>query len=288
MKIYENYPLKELTTFKIGGNAEFLIEPEDENEFIEALSFIKEKALRKIILGGGANILFSEGLIKGCVISTRKLTKVTVDGDYVTAGAGILIADLNNELMNNNLSGLEFSGGLPGSLGGAVYMNARCYGSEFADVVESVKVIDDDGRLINLLKEDIAYRYKYSLFMDHDEYNIISVNLCLKKGDNSIIKEKYRKNVEDRQNKGQYEYPSAGCIFKNNYDLGVSSGSIIDQLGLKNTTIGGAKVYEKHANFIINTDNASFKDVLSLIERVESNVYNIKNIKLEREVRVIS
>jgi UDP-N-acetylmuramate dehydrogenase len=181
---------------------------------------------------------------------------------------------------------LEFSGGLPGSIGGACYMNARSYNGEFADVVKEATVVDEFGTASVVDKTFLNYSYKYSALMDLN-YFIYDVKLELKKGDPSVIKEIYLKNFNDRKSKGQFDYPSAGCVFKNNYQIGVSSGKIIEEAGLKGRVVGGAKVSEKHANFLINNGDAKAADVMKLIKFIEDEVLEKKGVKLERELRII-
>jgi UDP-N-acetylmuramate dehydrogenase len=190
-------------------------------------------------------------------------------------------------LIENSLTGFEFAGGLPGSIGGAAYMNARCYGSEMSKVVKSINYIDNDLNESTISIEEINYTYKNSIFMKNPEWYIISVELELTAGDQAEIKELTEKNFEDRKSKGQFDYPSAGCVFKNNYDVGIPSGQLIDELSLKGSKVGGAQVYENHANFIINKSNAKGSDVITLLKMIEKEVYSQRGIRLEREIQVL-
>lgn len=284
--IKKNIDLRQFTTFKIGGKAEYYSAPEDIDEVKYSLRFAKDKGLKVIIIGGGSNLLISDDGVEGVVIHTAALNKHKVDGAILTAESGLPVEKLNEIALSYSLSGLEFSGGLPGSIGGACYMNARSYSGEFADVVKEVTVVDAEGNASVVDKNNVKYSYKYSAFMDSN-YFIYDVKLELKRGDSSIIKENYLKNMNDRKTKGQFDFPSAGCVFKNNYQIGVSSGKIIEDAGLKGLVIGGAKISEKHANFLINNGDARAADVLKLIKFIENEVLEKKGIKLERELRII-
>jgi UDP-N-acetylmuramate dehydrogenase len=287
MKIYKNYPIGKYTTFKAGGNAQFYCEPENISEVKEYLIYARENNLKHFIFGGGANLLIADCGFKGLVISTNKLKFLIKTDDKVNVGSGFNIDKLNKKLISFSLSGMEFSGGLPGSIGGAIYMNARAYGHEFSEVVESVTVLDEnfDEKILN--KSSLNYSYKNSIFMEKKNLFIVSAMLALKHGNKNEIKDSYKNNRLDRITKGQFDYPSAGCIFKNDYSLNIPTGKIIEDLGLKGKTIGGAEVSLKHANFIFNKKNASSKDILALIEYVEKKVFEEKGIKLEREVRLV-
>lgn len=284
--IKKNIDLRQFTTFKIGGKAEYYSAPEDIEEVKYSLGFANDKGLKVIIIGGGSNLLISDDGVEGVVIHTAALNKHKVDGAILTAESGLPVEKLNEIALSYSLSGLEFSGGLPGSIGGACYMNARSYSGEFADVVKEVTVVDAEGNASVVDKNNVKYSYKYSAFMDSN-YFIYDIKLELKRGDSSIIKENYLKNMNDRKTKGQFDFPSAGCVFKNNYQIGVSSGKIIEDAGLKGLVIGGAKISEKHANFLINKGDAKAADVLKLIKFIENEVLEKKGIKLERELRII-
>ncbi|HNZ27886.1 MAG TPA: UDP-N-acetylmuramate dehydrogenase, partial [Spirochaetota bacterium] len=224
--IQKNIDLKQFTTFKIGGKAEYYSAPKDIEEVKYSLNFAKDKGLEVIIIGGGSNLLISDDGVEGAVIHTAALNKSKIDGAILTVESGLTVKSLNDLALSRSLSGLEFSGGLPGSIGGACYMNARSYNGEFADVVKEATVVDEFGTASVVDKTFLNYSYKYSALMDLN-YFIYDVKLELKKGDPSVIKEIYLKNFNDRKSKGQFDYPSAGCVFKNNYQIGVPSGKII-------------------------------------------------------------
>lgn len=287
LKIIRDFPLAKWTSFKIGGDAKYAYFPKNIEDVKELLNFAKDNNIPYFIIGGGANLLVSEKGYNGLIIFTHKLNKYKVNRSIIEVESGLSVNKLNRIALLYSLSGLEFSNGLPGSIGGAVFMNARVYGKEFSDVVESVLIIDKEGKIITLTKNEIFYAYKKTYFMDNRDIFIYKVNLKLEKGNFfNILKESY-KNKKDRIKKGQFLFPSAGCIFKNDYNIGIPSGKIIEDAGLKGYRIGGAKVYEKHANFIINYDNATSYDVLQLIKFIEKTVYEKKGYKLEREVQLL-
>jgi len=287
LNIKKTYPLAKLTTFKIGGKAEFYCEPKNMEELIFALTFSFEKKIEFFVLGGGSNLLVSDKGFSGLIINTRRLNKIFKLKDHsVVAMAGVTVDKLNRFLIKESLSGLEFSSGLPGSVGGAVYMNARAYGSEFADVVEEVTVVTYGAEVKKLKKEEINYSYKNSIFMK-EPFIIYDVKLKLTKKNAKDIKKSYRENFLDRKNKGQYRYPSAGCVFKNDYEKNIICGKLLDQMGFKGVSVRGAVVPNFHANFIVNYKKAKAEDVKRLIEIIEQKVYDEKGIKLEREIRFL-
>ena len=287
IKIRKNYHLGKFTTFKIGGPAEYFCMPVNLDEIIQALNFARQKGIDRFIMGGGANLLIADSGYRGLIISVKKLDKAVFRGCNIDAEAGISIDNINKKIMKKSLTGMEFSGGLPGSLGGAIYMNAKAYGGDFAGVVEYVDAVNENLECERLTGDQLEFSYKASVFMKRKELFIYKAGLALNKGNKKEIKNKYKNNADDRKNKGQFHYPSAGCIFKNNYDIGIPTGKIIEELGLKGTRIGNAEVYEKHGNFIINKGDAKASDVLQLIEKIEKSVYEKKGIKLDREVRLL-
>ena len=284
--IQQDIALQDYTTFKIGGNARYFAEPTNIDEVTAAFRFAKEHGLSVCILGGGANTLVPDEGYTGLVICTRHLDHIRTDGQHIISECGVSVDKLCDFAAENGLSGAEFAAGLPGSVGGAVYMNARCYGSEFADIVESVRYITPDEDTIRELSHDeIGYAYKHSCFMEMDGL-IVEVTFRMGADDISSIQAKCESNRNDRRSKGQYDYPSAGCIFQNNYAIGIPAGRLIEEAGLKGCKIGGAKVYERHANFIINEDNATAQDVQELIAHIDRTL-SAKGYHLEPEVRIL-
>lgn len=275
-----------MTTLKIGGKARFFCSPGSLNEIIECIKFSEKNKLKFFFVGGGSNLLISDNGINGLVISTERLKKIDVNNDEIILESGVSIDNLNKKALKNSLTGLEFSSGLPGSIGGAVYMNARAYGGEFSKVVKEVEVLTYDGKLKTFNEKDLNYSYKKSIFMK-DDFFIYKIKLKLKKGNLKEIRDRYLQNYLDRKTKSQYKFPSAGCVFKNDYDLNLICGKLLDEMGLKGTKYGGALVPDFHANFIINYKHAKADDVKKLIEHIEKKVMEEKGIKLEREIKLM-
>lgn len=283
----KNRPLAELTTFRIGGPADLYCEPKNRPELKQALDYARENRIRHYILGGGSNTLFSDNGYRGLVISTRSLAGIRKQGLSLYVQAGTMMDELNAYCVKEGLSGLEFSGGLPGSAGGAVYMNARAYHREMGDAVKKVTVMKPDGSETDIGIGDIGYGYKQSVFMKDPALVILEIEFGMTGSDPETVRTLTEKNRRDREEKGQYAYPSAGCVFKNDRAAGAPSGQLIDSIGMKGRSVGGAAVYEKHANFIVNKGGAKCSDVIRLIEEIEKNVYEKKGVRLEREVRVV-
>jgi len=287
-KIINNKKISSLTTFKTGGKALFFCSPKNTNELKNAFDFSKKHQTAFYFFGGGSNLLISDSGINGLIISSKNLNHIAISSNNkIIVQSGVSIKRLNQFAIKNSLSGLEFSGGLPGTIGGAVYMNARAYNNEFSNIVESVKTVSTDGKITILNKNDLNFSYKKSIFMENPDLFIYEITLNLTKEKKKNIKTEYLKNLKDRISKGQFKYPSAGCIFKNNYEKCIVTGKLIDELGLKGLKYGGAQVYKKHGNFIINRKNATSDDIKKLIEIIEHTALEKKNITLEREIRLL-
>jgi len=277
------------TTFHIGGPAAYFIQPESIQQFGSALEWALERKHPYFVLGGGANILVHDRGFEGLVIHTEKLAHISVEKPRIHAGCGLSVNRLVDTATEHSLSGLEFAAGLPGSVGGALFMNARAYEGEFSTIVSSVQALKIRGTSVHpvmLKARDLHFSYKQSIFQSR-EYYVYSVELMLVRG----IKQKIRTACEQirqrRRDAGQFVFPNAGCIFKNNYDVGKPTGQIIDELGLKGTRIGDAEVYPAHGNFIVNRGNATAKDVYKLILLMESRREKQLGIRIEREISLV-
>jgi len=286
MKIMENVPLAPFTTFKVGGSSRFYCKPTNIEEVKQALLFVQNHNIPFFSMGGGSNLLVNDTGYKGLVLHLTEFNHINFTGEEAHAESGVAAAALARKAAEAGLSGLEFAGGLPGSLGGAVYMNARAYGGSFQDVVTSVTVVTRDGIEKNIPAIDLNFSYKYSSLMDSGDL-LISVHLQLTSGDRESIIATTEKNLHKRKDMGQFTFPNAGCVFKNDYELGIPSGKVIDELGLLGKQMGGAAVYEKHGNFIINRDNASAADVKALIDFIKQTALEKRNIRLEEEIRYL-
>jgi len=290
-KIRKNVSLSGYTTFKVGGPADYLVEIENKFEFKEAIQWSIERGIRYFILGKGSNVLFSDDGYRGLIIYTGGYRRIFGIDNRVIAEAGAVIDKLIDYAADNSLTGLEFLAGLPGSVGGAVYMNARAYGGEISKVITEgrVLIVDEKDKKIKeakLSREDMGFSYKKSIFQDVNIYLMEAV-FFLKKGNPLEIKEKISEIRTLRKSKGEYLFPNAGCIFKNDYSVGKSSGRIIDECGLKGMRVGKAEVYEKHANFIINKGGANASDIYKLINLIEEEVRRKTGIKLQREIVLV-
>ena len=282
-----NEPMKLHTSFKTGGNAKVFIEPEDEQQLIAVLKIIKELSLKPFILGNGSNLLVNDEGINdkpvihiGSGFSCLEL----VDETTVKAGAGATLANLCKFALEHSLTGLEFAYGIPGSCGGAVFMNAGAYGGEMKDVVSSCNHISFDGEKGSYSENDLDFSYRHSIY-SNKELIVTSITLCLKKGDKAEIQAKMKELLGRRVDKQPLDYPSAGSVFKR--PEGYFAGALIEQSGLKGKKIGGAMVSEKHAGFIINYDNAATKDVLDLISFCQKTVYEKFGVMLETEIKTV-
>ena len=288
MEIIENYELKDNIGFRIPTRTKFYATVNNIEDIENVYKFAKNLNIKVCILGGGNNTVFNNSYFDGIVISTKMLNRLKIIDKSIEAESGVTIKILNEVARILSLTGLEFSGGLPGCVGGAVTMNAKAYNKDFASVVKSVDVFDSSTfEIITLKKSEIKFSYKDSIFQHNPNFFILNVKFALEHGDKRSIENEYQKNINDRETKGQFDYPSVGCIFKNIQNIDISVGKIIDELGLKGKSIGGATVFDKHANFIINKDSATSSDIISLIEFIENEVYNKKGIKLEREVKIV-
>jgi len=286
MEIQSNIKLAPFSTFKIGGAAKYYCQPNNINDIKKAFNFAKKNNLDTFYLGGGSNILISDKGYSGLIIHLTKLDNIIIDDTFITVGAGFFVSKLANKIANLGLSGIEFAGGLPGTVGGAVFMNAKAYGSSFSNVIKTVTVINRKGELKNLSNEEMNFSYKDSRIMHNNEL-IIATTLDLKKGNKKSIQEKTKKNSDDRIQKGQFSNPNAGCIFKNNYTVGIPSGKLIQDSGLLGFSLGGAQIFNGHGNFIMNNNNATATDILNIITEIKKQVKIKQDIDLELEVRLL-
>ena len=282
-----NEPMKNHTSFKIGGNADFFVHINSVDELKKVLKFAKKENINITILGNGTNVLVSDKGIKGIVIrlDLNNVEIKEIENRYeVIVESGVTLGALGYKLLNNEISGFEELSGIPGTIGGAVKMNAGAYGKEMKDVTQEVVAIDYDGKIYNFNNEDAKFEYRNSIF-SKGKYIILQAKLLLEKGKKEEIKAKLNEYAQFRKDKQPIEYPSAGSTFKRGTDF--ITAKLIDEAGLKGYTIGGAQVSEKHAGFIINKGNATAKDVLELAKYVTETVYKKFNKKIEFEIKVI-
>lgn len=276
----ENISFKTLTTYKTGGIAKLVVYPENITKLQELLKYIKNNNIDYKILGNGSNILASDNTYNGVIIKLDRLNKMTNDNGLIYVESGYKLVSLANEMCKEGYSGLEFACGIPGTLGGAIYMNAGAYLTDIGSVIKEVTVLDENYNIKKLLNKDLDLGYRHSIFMNK-KYIIVSAIIKLEKDDIEEIKALINERKQRRQSTQPLEYPSAGSVFRNPKDM--YAGKLIEDLGLKGFTIGGAKVSEKHANFIINYNNASSSDIKNVIEKIKKEVKENHNIDLHEE-----
>lgn len=284
VKVYFDEPLKKYTFTQTGGNAEMLIFPHDKYEASEILQWLQEQQIAITILGNASNVIVRDGGIRGAVIMLNEMKQVSIEGDYITAEAGVALIEVSNQAKYHSLTGLEFACGIPGSVGGAIYMNAGAYGGEVSDVVEYVDVVTQEGQLKRLSKEELDFAYRHSAIQTTNDL-VIDVCFKLQKGNQNAISEKMQELTELRQSKQPLEYPSCGSVFKR--PEGHFTGKLIQDAGLQGFQIGGAQVSKKHAGFIVNIDHATATDYLAVIHHIQQVIMEQFNVALEPEVKII-
>lgn len=278
-------PMKNHTTFRIGGPADVFVVPETTDQVREVLRVCREEEVPYFILGNGSNLLVSDRGYRGVIIQMdRNLGGITVEGTEIRASAGALLSTIAAAARRESLTGFEFAGGIPGTLGGAVVMNAGAYGGELKDVLKEVTVLDKEGRLAVIPAEKLQMGYRTSIVKTAG-YIVLETVISLQKGDIEEIKALSRKLSEQRMEKQPLEYPSAGSTFKR--PEGYFAGKLIMDSGLRGFQVGGAQVSEKHCGFVINKENATAEDVCELIRRVKEIVYEKFGVTLEPEVKFL-
>jgi len=286
LHIQENYLMADATTFKIGGTADVFAEADNKKALASLITLCKEECVPFFLLGAGSNLLVSDKGIDGVVCRLAgEFDDVTVSGNTVTAGAAISLAKLARAAQKAGLSGLEFASGIPGTLGGAVYMNAGAYGGEMKDVVLETEYMDAQGHMHIICGEDHKFSYRHSVFCDHPEYTILSTRMRLVPKDSDSIMETMRDLNARRKEKQPLDKPSAGSTFKR--PEGYFAGKLIEDAGLKGYTVGGASVSEKHSGFVVNDGGATCEDVCVLIKKVQETVKEQFDVSLETEVKFI-
>lgn len=283
--IRPDFPMKRITSFRIGGNADLAVYPADAKAFAFALSAARENEVPFTVIGNGSNTLASDKGFRGVVFVTTDMRKVTIDGDTLTAGCGCLLGSVGTNASTAGLSGAEFANGIPGTVGGAVYMNAGAYGGQMSDIVVRTDCYDlDNGEFLTLDNAAQKFSYRHSIFMEKN-YIVLSATLQLRHGDPDAIRAQMQEYLRCRREKQPLEYPSAGSVFKR--PEGYFAGKLIEDAGLKGTRVGGAVVSPKHAGFIVNTGDATASDVLSLIEIIREKVHSLYGVRLECEIRFV-
>ena len=284
-RVFLDEPMKKHTTFRIGGPADYYLCPENVEEVAGILHICKEENLPFFVLGNGSNLLVSDEGYRGVIIQVYKnMNRVSVEGDKVRVQAGCLLSMAAKKALDAELTGMEFASGIPGTMGGAVVMNAGAYGGEMKDIVESATVITQQGEILHLSVKELAMGYRTSIVKERG-YIVLEAVLSLKHGKKEEIKEEMDRLKEQRTTKQPLDMPSAGSTFKR--PEGYFAGKLIQDTGLRGYKVGGAQVSEKHCGFVVNADGATAQDVADLIKDVQTKVYEKFQVKLEPEVRFL-
>lgn len=275
------------TTFHIGGTAAIMVEPQNEEQLIATLRVVRESGVFSLVLGRGSNLLFPDEGIRGVIIRTAALDQVRIDGQTLTAEGGATLTAITRVAQKAGLSGLEFAYGIPGTLGGALFMNAGAYGGEMSNVVTSVHLYDAErDEILAFSGEEMTFAYRHSILQAHPEWTVLSATMALTPDDAAQIDARMRDYMARRRDKQPLDYPSAGSAFKR--PVGAFAGALIEQCGLKGYAVGGAMVSPKHAGFIVNTGGATAHDVLCLMEQVRAKVLDVHGIELESEIQIVA
>lgn len=286
-KIKYNEPMAKHTSFKIGGPAQCFINAESVEEIKQICKVASKNDINLTIIGNGSNLLVTDNGINGIVVKVNiKKFELEFSNDDVSliVGAGNKLGEIAQKLLRNEITGFEFAAGIPGTIGGAVRMNAGAYGKEMKDIVETVKCMDYDGNIYEKSNKDLEFEYRKSMFAKN-KFIILEAKLKLQKGNAQYIKDKMLEFEQYRKQKQPLEFPSAGSTFKRGTDF--ITAKLIDDAGLKGYRVGGAMVSTKHAGFVVNENNATAQDVLNLVKHIKQEVYKKFNKKIELEIQVI-
>lgn len=279
-------PLKNHTTFKIGGNCIALIEPREVSDIVETIKICRENNIKFFVIGNGSNLLVPDEGYNGVIIKLKgEFSTIQVKGEYLIVNSGAKLSEVYTVAYENSLTGFEFASGIPGTIGGAIYMNAGAYGGEMKDIVESVQVLDlDNFELRELKNEELEFSYRKSI-IQRKNYIVTTIKLKLKKGNKEEINAVYEDLRDKRNSKQPLNFGSAGSTFKR--PEGHFASKLIEDAGLKGYNINDAWVSEKHSGFVVNKGNASYKEVMELIKYVQNVVFEKFGVKLETEVRIL-
>ena len=284
-RVFTEEAMSQHTTFKIGGPADYFLMPDKGEDVGRVIKICKEKEIPYFILGNGSNLLVGDGGYRGTVIQIyRNMSSVTVEGNEITAQAGALLSAVAAAAKNASLTGFEFAGGIPGTIGGAVVMNAGAYGGEMKDVLTEVTVMNAEGDIFTLPTEELELGYRTSIIKTAG-YIVLEAKIRLKEGDPEVIRETMKDLTIRRTTKQPLEYPSAGSTFKR--PEGYFAGKLIMDSGLAGYQVGGAQVSEKHCGFVINAGDATARDVRTLMDNVRDIVYKKYGVTLEPDVKFL-
>ena len=285
-KVKRNELLSQHTTMKIGGPADLLIEPSSLENIQRVMSIIKDRQLPWRAIGRGSNLLVSDKGIEGVVIKLGSgLDHLSINESTITVGGGHSLVSLSTLISKKGLSGLEFASGIPGSVGGAVYMNAGAHGSDISKILIKAHILFENGEIEWLSRDEMEFTYRTSVLQKKRPGIVLEAEFMLIKGDRAAIVSQMQKNKDYRKETQPWNFPCAGSIFRN--PLPHYAGKLIEDAGLKGYQIGGAKISEMHGNFIVNAGNAKAKDVLDLIQYIKDMIQNLYGIKMETEVEIV-
>ena len=279
-----NSPMSEYIYFKVGGPADILLNPRIKEQVVNTIKLCKENNVPYIIIGNGSNLLVKDGGIRGVVIKLSGLDNISTECDTITAESGALLADVSKKALKYSLKGFEFACGIPGSVGGAVFMNAGAYDGEISHVIDKAEILDENQEIKVLNKDELKLGYRTSAIMEKGHI-VLSATFKLAKSNHEEIKSRIEELTKKREEKQPLEYPSAGSTFKR--PEGYFAGKLIQDAGLKGFTLGGAAVSDKHSGFVINKGGATAKDVLDLIKHIQSEVKSKFEVELHPEVRIL-
>ena len=284
-KVLKNIDLSLYTTYKLKGVAKYLIMPDDMDDLIRLLTYVKDKNLKYKLIGGGSNLIFENEIYDGILISLEKFDSIEFKDTKIKVGCGANLMKVALRACRLGLTGMEFATGIPGTVGGAIFNNAGAYKSDMGYIVESVTVLTPDLKIKKMYNKEMDFHYRTSFFKNNPGYVCLSATIILKNGN----KEEIKNIIEDRKMRRlmsqPLEYPSAGSVFRNPPDM--YAGELIEKAGYKGKIIGGAMVSEKHANFIINYNNATGKDIVKLIDEIRSAVKDKYNVELMLEQEIV-
>lgn len=278
--VLENVDLKKYNTYGIGGIAKYMVFPSSEEKLVKLLDYIKNEKMSWYILGGGSNVIIPDEDYDGVIINLKELNNYEFDKDVINVESGISLGKLVSVMLDAGYTNLSPLMGIPGLLGGAIIGNAGAYGASIFDYIISVKFIDEDGNIKELNKEKIKYDYRWTEFKER-RVIVLSAKIRCINGNVAEAKEKIKENLKKRRKSQPLEYKNAGSVFRN--PPSHAAGYLIEHSGLKGITVGGAMVSEKHANFIINFNNATSRDIIKLVELIKSKVKDVYNVELELE-----
>jgi UDP-N-acetylmuramate dehydrogenase len=285
-KVKISEPLVNHTTIKIGGPADLFIEPSSVENLKQAMGLVKKHSLNWRAIGRGSNLLVSDKGIEGAVIKLGSgVDGLKINGTEITVGGGHSLISLATLISKKGMAGLEFASGIPGSVGGAVYMNAGAHGSDISKILTRAHILFEDGTMEWLSNDEMKFSYRTSVLQKIRPGIVVEAAFQLVEGDKSVIVSKMVKNKDYRKDTQPWNFPCAGSIFRN--PLPNYAGKLIEDAGLKGYSIGGAKISEMHGNFIVNAGNATAENVLALIQHVKDTIYSLYNVKMETEVEII-